>query len=240
MMAVPEDRRRSSSTWASARRRRTRRSSTPAPTSSRKITGQKPAIAPRQEVDRAVQGAQGHADRRDGHAARRADVRVPRPPDVASRCRASATSAACRRRASTAAATTRSACSDQLLFPEIDYMKVDKARGMNVSVVTTAQDRRRSAQAAAVDRHAVPAELAGTERLWRRPQRSRRDAETPKFEVRHAQPLPPVRPPARVHAQVRAVPPVLPRARARRRRRGRHRRAAGSERSANAVKLKGS
>ena len=26
---------------------------------------------------------------------------------------------------------------DQLLFPEIDYMKVDKARGMNISVVTT-------------------------------------------------------------------------------------------------------
>ena len=28
---------------------------------------------------------------------------------------------------------------DQQLFPEIDYMKVDKARGMNVSVVTTAK-----------------------------------------------------------------------------------------------------
>jgi large subunit ribosomal protein L5 len=28
---------------------------------------------------------------------------------------------------------------DQLMFPEIDYMKVDKARGMNVSVVTTAK-----------------------------------------------------------------------------------------------------
>ncbi len=28
---------------------------------------------------------------------------------------------------------------DQLLFPEIDYMKVDKARGMNVTVVTTAR-----------------------------------------------------------------------------------------------------
>jgi large subunit ribosomal protein L5 len=27
---------------------------------------------------------------------------------------------------------------DQLIFPEIDYMKVDKARGMNISVVTTA------------------------------------------------------------------------------------------------------
>jgi large subunit ribosomal protein L5 len=28
---------------------------------------------------------------------------------------------------------------DQLMFPEIDYMKVDKARGMNISVVTTAR-----------------------------------------------------------------------------------------------------
>ena len=28
---------------------------------------------------------------------------------------------------------------DQLLFPEFDYMKVDKARGMNISVVTTAK-----------------------------------------------------------------------------------------------------
>jgi large subunit ribosomal protein L5 len=28
---------------------------------------------------------------------------------------------------------------DQLIFPEIDYMKVDKARGMNISDVTTAK-----------------------------------------------------------------------------------------------------
>jgi large subunit ribosomal protein L5 len=28
---------------------------------------------------------------------------------------------------------------DQLIFPEIDYMKVDKARGMNISVVTSAK-----------------------------------------------------------------------------------------------------
>jgi large subunit ribosomal protein L5 len=28
---------------------------------------------------------------------------------------------------------------DQLLFPEIDYLKVDKARGMNISVVTSAK-----------------------------------------------------------------------------------------------------
>jgi large subunit ribosomal protein L5 len=28
---------------------------------------------------------------------------------------------------------------DQLMFPEIDYLKVDKGRGMNISVVTTAK-----------------------------------------------------------------------------------------------------
>ncbi len=28
---------------------------------------------------------------------------------------------------------------DQLLFPEIDYLKVDKARGMNITMVTTAR-----------------------------------------------------------------------------------------------------
>jgi large subunit ribosomal protein L5 len=28
---------------------------------------------------------------------------------------------------------------DQLIFPEIDYLKVDKSRGMNISVVTTAK-----------------------------------------------------------------------------------------------------
>ena len=33
---------------------------------------------------------------------------------------------------------------DQLLFPEIDYMKVDKARGMYISVVTTAKSDQES------------------------------------------------------------------------------------------------
>jgi large subunit ribosomal protein L5 len=33
---------------------------------------------------------------------------------------------------------------DQLLFPEIDYMKVDKARGMNISFVTTAKTNEES------------------------------------------------------------------------------------------------
>jgi hypothetical protein len=62
-----------------------------------------------EEVARDVQAARRAADRREGHAARRPHVRVPRPPDQRSRCRASATSAACRRVPSTAAATTTSA-----------------------------------------------------------------------------------------------------------------------------------
>ena len=28
---------------------------------------------------------------------------------------------------------------DQLIFPEVDYGKVDKARGMNITIVTTAE-----------------------------------------------------------------------------------------------------
>ena len=104
-----------------------------------KITGQKAAVTPRDEVDRAVQGAQEHADRRDGHAARRADVRVPRPADRRSRCRACATSAACRRKGFDGRGNYTLGLRDQLMFPEIDYLKVDKARGMNISVVTTAK-----------------------------------------------------------------------------------------------------
>ena len=45
---------------------------------------------------------------------------------------------------------------DQLIFLEIDYLKVDKGRGMNVSVVTTREDRRRGPEAAAVHGHALP------------------------------------------------------------------------------------
>ncbi|MBV9626283.1 MAG: 50S ribosomal protein L5 [Acidobacteria bacterium] len=39
---------------------------------------------------------------------------------------------------------------DQLIFPEIDYAKVDKLKGMNVTIVTTAQDDN---QARALLRH---------------------------------------------------------------------------------------
>ena len=149
-----------------------------------RITGQKPVVAPREEVDRAVQGAQGHADRRDGDAARRADVGVPRPPDHASRCRASATSAACRRSGFDGRGNYTLGLRDQLLFPEIDYMKVDKARGMNVSVVTTAktdEEARKLLQFIGMPfRH----ELGTRDQRMATTAKIAKEAKTPKFKIR--------------------------------------------------------
>ena len=39
----------------------------------------------------------------------------------------------------TAAATTRLGLKEQLIFPEIEYDKVDKVRGMDIVIVTTAK-----------------------------------------------------------------------------------------------------
>ena len=46
---------------------------------------------------------------------------------------------------------------DQLIFPEIDYSKVEKMKGMNITIVTTAGNRRPGARAAEAHGHAVPA-----------------------------------------------------------------------------------
>ena len=43
------------------------------------ITGQKPQVRRARQVHRAVQAARGHADRRQGHPARRPHVGVPGP-----------------------------------------------------------------------------------------------------------------------------------------------------------------
>ena len=45
---------------------------------------------------------------------------------------------------------------EQIIFPEIDFDKVDKIKGLNVTICTTRADRRRGQGAAARARHAVP------------------------------------------------------------------------------------
>ena len=44
---------------------------------------------------------------------------------------------------------------EQLVFPEIDYDKVDKVRGMEISIVTTARTDEEGRQLAQVDGHAL-------------------------------------------------------------------------------------
>ncbi len=132
-------RRRSWSTWASAPPSRTRRSSTRRSRRCKAITGQKPVVTRAKKAIANFKLRAGHSDRRDGHAPPRAHVGVPRSPRDASRCRACATSRACRARPSTARATTRSGSREQIIFPEIDYDKIDVIKGMNISFVTTAK-----------------------------------------------------------------------------------------------------
>ena len=82
-----------------------------------RITGQKPVTRRAKKSIAAFKVRKGMPIGDDGHAARRADVGVPRPADehrAAARPRLQGRVAA---RASTAAATTRSACATSCCFP---------------------------------------------------------------------------------------------------------------------------
>jgi len=124
---------------------------------------------------------------------------------------------------------------DQLIFPEIDYAKVEKLKGMNITIVTTAKDDN---EARALLRHfgmpfrqgaygrdqgsgiwdlapeAWSCELK-TENLFLRfygndCKESERRAEA-EVQLPQAQPVQALRAAARVSAQVRHVPSMLPR-----------------------------
>ncbi len=44
---------------------------------------------------------------------------------------------------------------EQIIFPEIDYDKIDKIEGLNITIVTSAGTRRRGALSLEEDGHAV-------------------------------------------------------------------------------------
>ena len=77
---------------------------------------------------------------------------------------------------------------DQLLFPEIDYMKVDKARGMNISVVTTAktdEESRKLLQLLGMPfRNASAGRLRDDKANMATTAKIAKEAKTPKFKVR--------------------------------------------------------
>ena len=104
-----------------------------------KIAGQKPVVTKSQEGHRRFQDPRRPAHRLHGHAARRADVRVPRSLRDRSRCRACATSAASRVAAFDGRGNYNIGVKEQIIFPEIEYDKIDALRGLNISITTTAK-----------------------------------------------------------------------------------------------------
>ena len=193
------------------------------------ITGQKPHGAPGDQVHRAVQAARGHADRREGDPARRPDVGVPGPAADDRAARVSATSAGCRRRSSTAAATTRSGSPSSRCSTRSTTDKIDRPRGMDITVVTTATDRRRGPGAAAQARLPVQGELT----RWRRRRWSSRPQRKPKFRSARYTRCQRCGRPRAVLPQVRPVPDLRAGDGARRRAARRAPRAAGSHLSAS-------
>ena len=111
---------------------------------------------------------------------------------------------------------------DQLVFPEMDYSKVDKIKGMNISIVT---DARTDAEALALLRHLgmpfrteAPRAQGGGAAEGRKGRRINCGAHFADGEAGQeaevqdpaSQSLPDLRPPARLSAQVRHVPALLP------------------------------
>ena len=103
-----------------------------------RITGQKPAVRARQEGDRAVQAPPGPAigamvtlrrDRMWEFLDRLMTIALPRVRDFSG----------VSPQGFDGRGNYTLGLKEQLIFPEIDYLKVDKARGMNISIVTTAK-----------------------------------------------------------------------------------------------------
>ena len=108
------------------------------------LAGQRPTITRAQKSIAAFKLREGMPIGCPGDAARRPHVGVPRPADLASRCRACATSAACRRKSFDGRGNYTLGVRDHLIFPEIDYNKVEKSKGMNITIVTTAGNDERA------------------------------------------------------------------------------------------------
>ena len=72
------------------------------------------------------------------HAARRPDVGVPGPADQHRAAARARLPRRVRARRSTAAGNYTLGVRDHFIFPEIDYAKTDKSKGLNVTIVTTA------------------------------------------------------------------------------------------------------
>ena len=100
---------------------------------------------------------------------------------------------------------------DHLIFPEIDYNKVERSKGMNVTIVTTAEN---DEQALHLLRElGMPFASELRRRRVATDARIAKTKSTPKFNGAAAQPLQALRTAARLPAEVRALPHLFPRSR---------------------------
>ena len=102
------------------------------------ITGQHPVMIRAKQSIATFKLRQEHADRLQGHAATAAHVRVSRPADH----RGVAAGARLPRHLGQSfdgRGNFALGLKEQLVFPEIDYDRVDTVRGMDVVIVTTAK-----------------------------------------------------------------------------------------------------
>ena len=109
------------------------------------ITGQKANVRRAPEVRRELQAPRGAAHRLHGHAARR---RMWEFYDRLTtwRCPAFATSSGVSPKAFDGRGNYTLGIREQIIFPEVDYDKVEKITGMNVTVVHDREDGRRGAR----------------------------------------------------------------------------------------------
>ena len=130
--------RRSSSTWVSAQRSGTRRSSTPRSTSCALITGQKPVVTRAKKAIATFKLREGmpigamvtlRRERMWEFLDRLVSVALPRVRDFRG-----VSPRALRRQGNYTLGLK-----EQIIFPEIDYDKIDMIKGMNISFVTTAR-----------------------------------------------------------------------------------------------------
>ena len=132
--------------------------------------------------------------------------------DHARRCPASATSGASAE-AFDGRGNYTLGLNEQLVFPEIDYDKIDKVRGMEITIVTTAKTDEEGRQACS-QLLGMPFARPASRRKLRVAKMSMivKSLRKPQFRGPAAQPLRRLRTAARLHAQVRTLPHLLPRA----------------------------
>ena len=107
------------------------------------IAGQKPVVTKARKSIATFKLREGMPIGVQGHAARASGCTSSSIGWSPSRCRACATSAASRRKSFDGRGNYALGLKEQIVFPEIDYDKIDEVRGMDIIIVHDGEDATR-------------------------------------------------------------------------------------------------